>query len=375
MKDKKILITGASGFIGSFLCERGLELGMEVWAGMRASSSRRWLQNEWLRFQTLDLTDRDRLRKQLEDFRQRHGRWDYIVHAAGATKCLDPADFDRNNLDCTVNLVETLRELDMVPRLLVYVSSLSAVGAVREQETGRRSRPCRDRRGQDWQVYDDIRETDVPVPNTAYGLSKWKSEQYLQGLVARPDGEDGTAAVSDLPFVIMRPTGVYGPRERDYFLQARSVKQHVDFGAGWKPQEITFVYVSDLVEAIYAAVGQVESGRLERINHHVYNVSDGETYSSRSFSEYIQECLGVHGVVHVKAPLWLLRTVCAVSEWLARRRGKVSTLNGDKYRILSQRNWNCDISRLREELGFEPQWLLERGTRETVGWYLKEGWL
>ena len=60
-----MLVTGASGFIGSFLCEEGLKHGCTVWAGMRRRSSRRYLQNEWLQFVELDMTDRTVLERQL----------------------------------------------------------------------------------------------------------------------------------------------------------------------------------------------------------------------------------------------------------------------------------------------------------------------
>ena len=94
----KILITGASGFIGSFLCEEALRQQMSVWAGVRSTSSRKWLQNEWLQFQTLDMTNRDVLHSQLAHFKENHGKWDIIIHAAGATKCLNPEDFDTANV-------------------------------------------------------------------------------------------------------------------------------------------------------------------------------------------------------------------------------------------------------------------------------------
>ena len=84
----KILITGASGFIGSFLCEEGLKRGMETWAGMRAHSSRRWLTDERLKFATLDMTDAIKLREQLTAYKETVSKWDIIIHAAGATKCL-----------------------------------------------------------------------------------------------------------------------------------------------------------------------------------------------------------------------------------------------------------------------------------------------
>ena len=72
----KILVTGASGFIGSFIVERALELGFEVWAGVRASSSRRWLTDARIRFIDLDLSDEGRLQRSLETFKAEGGAWD-----------------------------------------------------------------------------------------------------------------------------------------------------------------------------------------------------------------------------------------------------------------------------------------------------------
>ena len=121
----KILITGASGFIGSFLCEESLKRGMETWAGMRAHSSRRWLTDERLKFATLDMTDVERLKEQLSAYQQEVGRWDVIIHAGGATKCLKREDFDLHNLLCTKNLVETLSALEMMPSSSSSMSAAS----------------------------------------------------------------------------------------------------------------------------------------------------------------------------------------------------------------------------------------------------------
>ena len=55
----------------------------------------------------------------------------------------------------------------------------------------------------------------------------------------------------DFPYIILRPSGVYGPRERDYFLMAKSISQHIDFAVGFKRQDITFVYVEDVVQAVF----------------------------------------------------------------------------------------------------------------------------
>ena len=93
---KRILITGASGFIGSFIVEEALRKDMEVWAAMRATSSRKYLQDERIHFIELDFSSEERLTEQLRPF-----CFDYIVHAAGATKCTKRDDFFRINTQGT----------------------------------------------------------------------------------------------------------------------------------------------------------------------------------------------------------------------------------------------------------------------------------
>lgn len=334
---KKVLVTGASGFIGSFLVEGGLERGMQVWAGVRGSSSRNYLKDARIRFAELDFAHPDRLAEQLAAHKQAHGGWDYIIHCAGVTKCRHEEEFDKGNFAYTRNLVEALQALDMVPRQFVYISSLSIFGPIHED------------------TYTPISEYDEPMPNTAYGVSKLRSERYLQSL-------------EDVPVVIFRPTGVYGPRERDYFLMAKSIKQHVDFAAGFRRQDLTFVYVKDLVQAVYRAMEH-------EVVRRAYFVSDGKVYSSRAFSDLIQKELGNPWVIHIKCPLFILKVVSLLAGFAARCLGKVSTLNADKYKIMKQRNWQCDISPLVEELGYCPEYPLERGVKEIIAWYKKEGWL
>lgn len=346
-----ILVTGASGFIGSFIVEEGLKRGFEVWAGMRRSSSRRYLPQPELKIAELDFDNPELLRSQLAALKTELGGrgWDYVVHAAGATKCRNKAEFYRTNTDGTRHLVEALVAEGMVPRRFVFISSLSLFGAIREE-------PVRKATPQNPWIYSPILLTDTPRPNTAYGESKLKAEEYLQ-------------TTHSFPYVILRPTGVYGPRERDYFLMAKSIKQHTDFTVGFKPQEITFIYVRDLVNAIYLALDA------KGVEGCAYFLSDGEIYDSRCFSDLLQKEMGNPWVLHIKAPLWLLRTICAVNGKVAAWLGKTTTLNSDKCHILAQRNWQCDLEPARRDLGFEPAWPLERGVEETVRWYKQEGWL
>lgn len=334
----KILVTGASGFIGSFIVEEGLSRGYEVWAGIRGSSSRKFLGDGRISFIELDFSSIARLKEQLAAFRQEHGGWDYIVHAAGVTKCLDKKDFFKVNYEGTRNFIDALAALGMSPRKFIYLSSLSVFGPVREK-----------------QPYEPIMESDTPCPNTAYGESKLLSEKYIK-------------ENAPFPYVILRPTGVYGPRERDYYKMAVSIKKHVDFSVGYRPQVITFIYVKDLVKAIYMSV---ESW----VENRCYFVSEPCGYSSRTFSDFIQKELGVKRVLHIKAPVWLLKVISCCAEWFSHISGKPGTLNSDKYRIMKQRNWLCDTLPIEKELGFTADYPLADGTRETVKWYKQEKWL
>ena len=330
----KILITGASGFIGSFIVEEALKRGLDTWAAIRKSSSREWLQDERIHFIELNLSSKTQLVEQLRD-----QNFDYVVHAAGVTTCLNKADFHRINTEGTKNLAEALLEVGMPLKRFVFVSSLSIFGAIKEQ-----------------QPYEAICENDSPQPNTEYGRSKLAAEHCLETLAKR------------LPYIILRPTGVYGPREKDYFIMAKSIKQHSDFAVGYKRQDITFVYVEDVVQAVFLALEKGVNGRK-------YFLSDGEVYQSATFSNLIYEALGRPWWIRITAPVWVLRIVTFLGEYIGRITGKVTALNNDKYNILKQRNWRCDIQPAIDELGYQPKVQLEEGVKKTIQWYRDHKWL
>lgn len=330
----RILVTGASGFIGSFIVEEALNRGFDTWAAVRSSSSRRYLGDSRINFIELDFDNEEKLTHQLRDH-----QFDYIVHAAGVTKCLHRDDFYMVNTGFTETLAHAILSSGISLKKFVYLSSLSVFGAVREQ-----------------QPYTEITDNDSPRPNTHYGRSKMMAEQLLDKLKDK------------LPLVVLRPTGVYGPRERDYFMMAKSIKQHTDFSVGYKRQDITFVYVTDVVEAVFLAMENGQSGRR-------YFLTDGEVYSSRTFSDYLHEELGNPWWIRMTAPVWMLRIITTLGELWGRITGTITALNNDKYHILKQRNWRCNIEPARRELGYNPKVRLKEGVRLSVEWYKKNGWL
>ncbi len=332
--NKTILIIGAGGFIGGFIAAEALRRGYDVWAGVRESTSRRYLDDPRLHFAVFDYDDPEAVRATLHDCAPAAGRWDYIIWNLGATKCARFSDFNLINFMYPRTFVELLRSEDMVPERFLYMSSLSAVGPA-------------DERG-----YTPITSATVPDPNTRYGLSKIKTETYLETL-------------PDFPWIIFRPTGVYGPHEQDYLMMVKSIDSGWDFGVGYRRQLLTFIYVEDLVTAMFQALESPATLRRK------YIISEDRAYTQAEFRRLVARLLGRKLVVPVRLPLWAVYAASAVAEEIGRARLKPSTLNRDKYKIMKQRNWSCDISDARRDFGFAPRFSLEEGMRRTVEAYLE----
>ena len=334
---KSILITGAGGFIGGFLVEEALKRGYDTWAAVRSTTKRDFLQDERIHFIELDYEDQDRLEDTLRDHADEWGKWDYIVHNLGVTKSTNYLDFERVNYGYLRNLVDALKNTELTPEVFLMMSSLSVMGPGDEK------------------TYRPIAPTDVPMPNTFYGVSKLKGEAYLQSL-------------EDFPYTIFRCTGVYGPHERDYYLMIKSIKRGFDFSVGYDKQMLTFIYVKDLVTGVMDAL---EKGPLRK----AYFISENKAYTQQEFRKIVCEELGKKFVIPITCPLWLVKMVCNVSEWVGKVTLKASTLNRDKFKILKQRNWLCDTSEAQCDFSFKPKYSLREGIRETIAWYRQAGWL
>lgn len=334
----KILITGASGFIGGFLVEEALRRGYEIWAGIRATSDRSRLQDPRIHFMDLPYDRPDELAAQLREFAQTQGPWTYVLHNAGLTKTLDKRNFFRVNAGNTHHLIEALAAADCRPRKFLLMSSLSSYGAGDEK------------------TFRPIRADDPQKPNTAYGQSKLEAENYLR---------DQTY----FPYVILNPTGVYGPGEKDYFMEIQSIRSGFDFAVGLLPQQITFIYVKDLADVAFRALEN------DQVLNRQYLVADGDVYSDETYARMLQELLDKKHVWHARIPTGLVYVACQCSEWIGKCLKKSMTLNSDKYKILKQRNWICDVAPLQKELGFLPAYSLRKGLEESITWYREAGWL
>lgn len=336
MEKKKVLVVGAGGFAGGFFVEEGLKRGYDVWAGVRTITSRKYLTDPRIKFLGLDFDQPSTLADSLKAALPEGEKWDWIIYNLGATKCLSFSDFSKINYEYLRSFTEALKKAKMAPEKLLYMSSLSAVGPGDEKG------------------YTPFTEKTIPQPNTRYGASKLKAEMQL--------------AMSGIPYLIFRSTGIYGPRDRDYFLMFESIKKGFNFSVGYKKQLLSFIYVEDLAAAAYDALVKAPVGE-------TYNVAEPRTYTQKEFRKIASGAVGKKHVIGVAMPLWAVKMVSAVAEKWGVARMKPSTLNRDKFNIMKQRNWAVDVSKAKTAFDFAPKVDLQEGVRRSVEWYKKEGWL
>ena len=333
---KNILITGASGFIGSFLVEEGLKKKYSVWAGIRKSSSREYLQDQEIKFLEIDFSSPEKITGTLNDCKAKNLHFDYIIHNAGITKSGKKEEYFKVNSQNTRNFIEALVQTGMVPQKFIYISSLAAFGPGNPE------------------TMEPVRLTDVPKPIEIYGRSKLDAEKYISGL-------------SDFPWIIIRPTGVYGPREKDYYVFFKTMNSGLETYIGSKKQILTFIYVKDLVRVIYLAL---ESAIVRKS----YFVSDGKEYDTKEFAAITKRILQKK-TVKIVVPTPVVKYLALGLEKLYGLWGTIPTLNSDKFNVLSSQNWKCETEPLQKDFNFKADYDLEKGVMETIDWYKKEKWL
>ncbi|MDR1726250.1 MAG: NAD(P)-dependent oxidoreductase [Bacteroidales bacterium] len=326
---KKALVTGASGFVGSHLVDSLLENGnYEVFAAIRKTSNKKYLQNKRIKFIELPYNNSQSLKEllKLNDF-------DAVFHIAGATKQKKTGEFDIANYCNTKALVDALEGLKAK---LIFTSSFAAHGPADETTN------------------EPARVSDICKPNTEYGKSKWKAEQYIN---ANFKGE----------YIILRPTGVYGSRETDYFVFFQTINRHLEPYLGFTPQRLTFIHGKDLANVCICCFESNISGK-------TYFVSDGKLYMDYEFANITKQILNTW-TLKIKFPLFIVRGIVFILDCISKITGKAFTLNKDKYNILKARNWDCDISDLQNDINFQPKYFLKEGVLEAITWYKKEKWL
>jgi nucleoside-diphosphate-sugar epimerase len=330
---KKILITGASGFVGSHLVDEALRRELDVYAGVRKSSSREFLQDERINFVELNYEDVGQMANLVK-----RKQFDYIIHNAGVVAAPKLSDYMRVNFDYTKNFVDAILASGEMPEKFTYISSAASYGPVASKD-----------------LTDFLKEEDPQRPINTYGEAKLASERYL-------------ATHPEFPYVVIRPTGVYGPRDRDFLTFFKMINNHFEGYIGFQRQHLAFVYVRDLVRAVLDATTHAD------VHRKGYFISDGRYYAQWDLGRIAKQLLNKK-TMRLHVPVTLVRGVAWLLEQVGKASGRYPALNLEKVRILESLNWKCDIEPLKEDLNFQPQYDLEEGLEETLAWYKERGWL
>lgn len=326
----KVLLTGASGFVGSHVLDRLCETGLPAVALLRPESPRRFIQHRLreIEVRSGSISDPASLEAALEGVT-------HVIHCAGAVRALRPQDFFTINQLGTRNVVEAINRRGAQVQRLVHISSLSARGPATPASPAR--------------------ESDPPQPVSVYGQSKLAAEDEVRERCR-------------VPFVILRPPGVYGPRDGEFLRLFRAVRSHLLplFGGGRQP--LSLVFVRDLAAVAVSCLTHPAAGGK------TFFVAAPEVVTSGQLAREIASQMGVW-TLPVPLPVAWLWPVCAAAEAISRLRGRASVLARWKYAELSAPGWVCDPTRLREELGLTCPTTLRAGIAETLAWYRSEGWL
>lgn len=319
----RALVTGAAGFIGSHLTEALLRRGYQVTCIVRKSSNLRWIEHLALDYIYADLGDIGSAAASLSGY-------DYIFHLAGLTKAVRPEDFFSVNYGGTLNLLQAVAKVNPGLSRFVLVSSLAAAG------------PSFDGRPVD--------ESTLPNPVSAYGKSKLKAEEAVHAFGDR------------MPFTIIRPPAVYGPRDTDFLMMFRMI--HRGIFPSWGKSSYSMLYAGDLAEGVItAAEHEAAAGK-------TFFLSDQMVYTNEGIAREIGASLGKRAL-KISIP----RSLLPVIGFIGQKIDKKGIINRDRIIDFSYTNWTCDSGRAERELGVRSKTMLREGIQWTADWYRTHQWL
>jgi len=320
----KLLITGANGFMGSWLVEEAISQNFHVYAGVRKSSNLKYLTDPRIHFFYYDFNKEDQLREKL-----RSEAFDYIVLNAGLTIAKDRATYFKVNASYVRKLCKIILEENVIPKKLILISSLASHGPA------------------NYQVKQILDHESTPHPVTWYGESKLQAEQFVQGFRM-------------IPYLIFRPTAVFGPRDSAMLDVYKAAKFGISAKIGKGNMDASFIYVKDMAKLIIDALS---ADAIQKS----YFVSDGEVYPIHEFNTEVGNILGKK-LKKITIPFSIMKLAAFFSENMGKLKGEVPILNQNKVKEYFARSFAVDTKDLKKDFNFAPSYTLSDGLKETIAW-------
>ena len=324
-----VLVTGASGFIGSHLVDALLQHHCKVHCLVQRTSDLRWLDRTKVQLHYGSLTKSVPLEDCLEKI-------DYVFHCAGLTRAKTREDFFQVNAHaCKVLYEKCVAHGENIKRI-VHISSLAAVGPSLPGQPVDEDTPCK--------------------PLTHYGKSKLAGEE-----IARHYS-------TSLPIVILRPPVVYGPREVNFLSFIKGISKGWNLQLGSRQRTLSLIYITDLVQAMLRAA--VTSSP----KNNVYFITDGGYHLWDEVVETTTRLLNVR-IRSIRIPDGLFIFLGLFMDFLSIYLKNAPLLDSQRITDIRQSTWTASSNRFFEDFKFQPQYDLKKGLSETVNWNKKHRFL
>ena len=325
---ERVLITGANGFVGASLCQQLLNDGFKVFAGVRKSANLDLLDGLDVEYRYGDVTNPESLIELVKDV-------DYIIHNAGIVKAKKKQSFFDINETGTHCVFEAILKYNPNIKKVIYISSLAAAG------NSVKNRP--------------VTENDNPHPITAYGYSKLAGEKIALFYKDK------------LNVCVMRPSGVYGPGDKEIFTLFKTVNSRLKPFIGNCSRKLQLVHVDDLCRGINKALTtNTKSGS-------IYFICEKKAYSLKELMNLLETASGKKAIP-VYIPSSLFKLIAFISEFSFKIVGATPMLTREKAGELLA-SWEVSIAKAKNDLDFESNIDFLNGAKETYQWYREKGWL
>ncbi len=323
------LVTGASGFVGSHLVDKLLNLNHRVKVIARKESKLKWIDTSKVEIISTNYDNIDSLKNAVKDV-------DYIFHIAGVIKSKSKEGYYKGNVEVTRNLLlATEKESQHLKRFL-FVSSQAAAGPSPKGLAKTEEMECN--------------------PVTTYGKSKLMAEYEVKKFKGK------------IPFTIVRPSAVYGPRDPEILMFFQTLKKGIQPMVGFQEKYVSLVHVFDLINGILLAAFSDKS------ENQTYFISSEKGYGWEELGNISSKILGKK-VIKIRIPHFAVYTVAAISQLLSYFSKEATILNLEKAREMVQESWVCSVEKAKRDFGYSQKIPIEEGIKNTIDWYIENKWL
>ena len=328
-----VLVTGASGFLGSHLCDLLSKKEFNVYSLARNKNKMESFRvpGEFIQGE-LSTNDKNKWLGKLPE------NLDVVIHSAGVVHSFEKDTFYNINTLGTQQLFKDLKN-KYSSLHFIFISSLSAAGPA---------------------SMDPRTEKDQEKPVSHYGHSKLKAEYFLQKEVP-----------SNWSLTIVRPPMIIGPRDTGVLDVFKMVKGGIVLNAGMNsgPKNYSFICVYDLTNSILSLMKK-KSGHKE-----IFFISHDHIISYKELIQEIKKVCQKKFLINLRIPLLFVKYLANIFEWAHKRFSFDFRLTPDKVSEVGPTNWTCSPKKAKNHFDLKTQWSLKDTLEKTYEDYKKRKWI